>query len=75
MIMDKKELVKKQQQASDKFNEIQKQRDQKTQELQELEDELKRLQGEYRAYGQLIEPDEALTIKAEEKPDGKKSKS
>jgi len=54
--------------AEKRFSELQVQKT-------EIESELLRLQGEFRGYTSLVS-DEALTIKAEEKPDGRtKSKS
>lgn len=52
--MDKAELLKKQQELTGQFTELQKQADGKRQEIQDIEDELKRLQGRYAQLDDLI---------------------
>lgn len=60
--MDKKALQARMQAVSDRFNELQKQGE-------DIQLELTKLQGEYRAYDALLkESDPAKTVKA---PDGK----
>lgn len=55
--MNKAELLKKQEAATNRFDKLQKQE-------KEIQEELLRLQGDYRTYGQMIEEIEAN----EEKP-------
>lgn len=52
--------------ATTRFNELSTQGETKRQELEEIEAELKRLQGEYRGYEKLLkQPDPAKTIDVE----------
>ena len=68
------EIERKQKEASDKFDELTKQKTQKEQEIKDIDSELLRLQGEYRALETFKTKDEAVTIKAEEKTNGRKPK-
>lgn len=53
--MDKESLLKRRQEAEDNFNTIQEKRAEKQQEVEQLDMELGRLQGEYRLINELIE--------------------
>lgn len=61
--------------AEARFEQLRLQGDEKRKEVEEIEDELKRIQGEHRALVALkedkTEPDEATTIVAKEKKNGK----
>lgn len=65
--MDKSQLEQLQQVATTKFNELQKEAEEYRQKIQDIEDELKRLQGEYRSYQSMLDAlpkEEPKTVEA-----------
>ena len=68
--MDRQQLLDRQKASEARFSELQRQADAKRQEIEQIEDELKRYQGEYRLLLELInqtpeEPAQANVITAE----------
>lgn len=73
--MDKAQLLQLKEKAVNEFERLQKEAEAHRQKILEIEDELKRLQGDFRTYEGLLKsiedkPQEANTIEA--KPKGKK---